>query len=107
MIKRWLGETKHQLLFLKLYKLFNSVLSSCMDDRSIHGTDHRDRRYVEEYKNDFKDIDNHKHYNRDDEKSHQHHYSKSSHRSKKSSHKRKHKKHGTSCSTDLVCICLK
>ncbi|XP_044882661.1 dual specificity protein kinase CLK4 isoform X1 [Mauremys mutica] len=67
--------------------------SHYLDDRSINERDHHDRRYVEEYRNDFCEVYDHRHYHRDYEKSHHHHYSKSSGRSRKSSHKRKHKRH--------------
>ncbi|XP_043347100.1 dual specificity protein kinase CLK4 isoform X2 [Dermochelys coriacea] len=60
---------------------------------SINERDHHDRRYVEEYRNDFCEVYDHRHYHRDYEKSHHHYYSKSSGRSRKSSHKRKHKRH--------------
>ncbi|XP_065704908.1 dual specificity protein kinase CLK4 isoform X1 [Patagioenas fasciata] len=67
--------------------------SHYLDDRAINERDHHDRRYVEEYRNDFCEVYDHRHYHRDYEKSHHHHYSKSSGRSRKSSHKRKHKRH--------------
>ncbi|KAF7249409.1 Dual specificity protein kinase CLK4 [Varanus komodoensis] len=75
---------------------------SYLDYSSTHERNRHDRRYVEEYRNDFHDVDDdHRHYHRDDEKSHCHHYSKSSGQSRKSSHKRKHKKHGSSYSSHL------
>lgn len=69
------------------------IFSHYLDDRAINERDHHDRRYVEEYRNDFCEVYDHRHYHRDYEKSHHHHYSKSSGRSRKSSHKRKHKRH--------------
>ncbi|XP_042304953.1 dual specificity protein kinase CLK4 isoform X1 [Sceloporus undulatus] len=85
---------------LKHDKSRKTADSSSLDDRSTHERDRHDRRYVEEYRNDFNDADDHKHYNRDYEKSHRHHYSKSSCQSTKN-HKRKHKKHDTSHSSHL------
>ncbi|XP_053156567.1 dual specificity protein kinase CLK4 isoform X2 [Hemicordylus capensis] len=76
----------------------HKTADSSLDDRSIHDRDRHDRRYVEEYRNDFSDVDDHKHCHRDNEKNHRHHDSKSA-RSRKSSHKRKHKKHGHSYSS--------
>ncbi|XP_066470544.1 dual specificity protein kinase CLK4-like isoform X2 [Tiliqua scincoides] len=83
----------------KRFKSLKTADSNCLDDRSKHERDHHDRRYVEEYRNDFSDIDDHRHYHRNYEKSHRHHYSKSAGRSRKSSHKRKHTKHGPSYSS--------
>uniref|UniRef100_A0A2D4IVD8 Uncharacterized protein n=1 Tax=Micrurus lemniscatus lemniscatus TaxID=129467 RepID=A0A2D4IVD8_MICLE len=81
-------------------------LSNYLDDTSAHERDHHDRRYVEEYRNDFCDVDDHKHYYRH-EKSHCHHYSKSSGRSGKKNHKQKHKKQDPSNSSHSVCMHLK
>ncbi|NXR13896.1 CLK4 kinase, partial [Semnornis frantzii] len=77
----------------KRYKPNHISESHYLDDRPINERDHHDRRYVEEYRNDFCEVYDHRHYHRDYEKSHHHHYSKSSGRSRKSSHKRKHKRH--------------
>ncbi|XP_015731104.1 dual specificity protein kinase CLK4 isoform X1 [Coturnix japonica] len=77
----------------KHYKPNHVSESHYLDDRAINERDHHDRRYVEEYRNDFCEVYDHRHYHRDYEKSHHHHYSKSSGRSRKSSHKRKHKRH--------------
>ncbi|XP_068061936.1 dual specificity protein kinase CLK4 [Anomalospiza imberbis] len=77
----------------KHYKPSRISESHYLDDRAINERDHHDRRYVEEYRNDFCEVYDHRHYHRDYEKSHHHHYSKSSGRSRKSSHKRKHKRH--------------
>ncbi|XP_044310288.1 dual specificity protein kinase CLK4 isoform X1 [Varanus komodoensis] len=86
----------------KRYKSLKTADSSYLDYSSTHERNRHDRRYVEEYRNDFHDVDDdHRHYHRDDEKSHCHHYSKSSGQSRKSSHKRKHKKHGSSYSSHL------
>ncbi|XP_044310296.1 dual specificity protein kinase CLK4 isoform X4 [Varanus komodoensis] len=85
----------------KRYKSLKTA-DSYLDYSSTHERNRHDRRYVEEYRNDFHDVDDdHRHYHRDDEKSHCHHYSKSSGQSRKSSHKRKHKKHGSSYSSHL------
>nr|XP_003217517.1 PREDICTED: dual specificity protein kinase CLK4 isoform X1 [Anolis carolinensis]XP_008103070.1 PREDICTED: dual specificity protein kinase CLK4 isoform X1 [Anolis carolinensis]XP_008103071.1 PREDICTED: dual specificity protein kinase CLK4 isoform X1 [Anolis carolinensis]XP_016846992.1 PREDICTED: dual specificity protein kinase CLK4 isoform X1 [Anolis carolinensis] len=82
----------------KHYKSLKSA-DRYFSDRSSHRRDHHDRRYVEEYRNDFNDTDDQKPYNRDYEKSHCHHYSKSHQNSK--SHKRKHKKHDSTYSSHL------
>lgn len=82
-----------------MYIMYTIVFSNYLDNRSMHERDRNNRRYVEEYRNDFSDVDDH----RDYEKSHGHHHSKSSGRSKRNSHKRKHKKHHHSHS---VCACL-
>ncbi|XP_007421980.1 dual specificity protein kinase CLK4 isoform X1 [Python bivittatus] len=83
----------------KRYKSLKTADSNYLDDRSTREGDRHDRRYVEEYRNDFCDVDDHKHYHRHYEKSHCHHYSKSSGRSGKRNHKRKHKKHDPSYSS--------
>ncbi|XP_026552327.1 dual specificity protein kinase CLK4 isoform X1 [Pseudonaja textilis] len=80
------------------YKSLKTADSNYLDDTSTHERDRHDRRYVEEYRNDFCDVDDHKHYHRY-EKSHCHHYSKSSGRSGKKNHKRKHKKQDPSDSS--------
>ncbi|NXH22120.1 CLK4 kinase, partial [Bucco capensis] len=77
----------------KHYKPNHTSESHYLDDRAINERDHHDRRYVEEYRNDFCEVYDHRHYQREYEKSHHHHYSKSSGRSRKSSHRRKHKRH--------------
>ncbi|XP_061473262.1 dual specificity protein kinase CLK4 isoform X2 [Rhineura floridana] len=82
----------------KCYKSLKTA-DSYVKDGSIHEEDHHDQRYVEEYRNNFCDTDDHKHYQRDYKKSHRHHFSKSSGRSRKSSHKRKHRKHDPSYSS--------
>uniref|UniRef100_A0A8C8VNW0 dual-specificity kinase n=1 Tax=Pelusios castaneus TaxID=367368 RepID=A0A8C8VNW0_9SAUR len=85
----------------KLYKSHHKVSDShYLDDRAINERDHHDRRYVEEYRNDFAEVYDNRNYHRDDEKSHQHHYSKSSGWSRKSSHKKKHKRHH--CSNEII-----
>ncbi|XP_070789987.1 dual specificity protein kinase CLK4 isoform X2 [Pituophis catenifer annectens] len=80
------------------YKSLKTADSNYLDDTSTHERDHHDRRYVEEYRNDFCDVDDHKHYHRHYAKSHCHHI-KSSGQSGKKNHKRKHKKHNPSNSS--------
>nr|XP_056717293.1 dual specificity protein kinase CLK4 isoform X2 [Euleptes europaea] len=74
-------------------KSLKTADSNYLDNRSMHERDRNNRRYVEEYRNDFSEIEDHRRHHSDYEKSHHHHHSKSSGRSRRSSHKRKHKKH--------------
>ncbi|XP_070595273.1 dual specificity protein kinase CLK4 isoform X1 [Erythrolamprus reginae] len=83
----------------RCYKSLKTADSNYLDDASTHERDHHDRRYVEEYRNDFCDVDDHKYHHRHYEKSHCHHHTKSSGQSRKKNHKQKDKKHDPSNSS--------
>ncbi|KAL2778442.1 dual specificity protein kinase CLK4 [Daubentonia madagascariensis] len=64
-----------------------------LEARSLNERDYRDRRYVDEYRNDYCEGYVPRHYHRDIESSYRIHCSKSSVRSRRSSPKRKHNRH--------------
>ncbi|XP_024433574.2 dual specificity protein kinase CLK4 isoform X1 [Desmodus rotundus] len=67
-----------------------------LEARSLNERDYRDRRYVDEYRNDYCERYIPRHYHRDVESSYRIHCSKSSVRSRRSSPKRKHNRHCSS-----------
>uniref|UniRef100_A0A9L0SMQ7 CDC like kinase 4 n=1 Tax=Equus caballus TaxID=9796 RepID=A0A9L0SMQ7_HORSE len=67
-----------------------------LEARSLNERDYRDRRYVDEYRNDYCEGYIPRHYHRDVESSYRIHCSKSSVRSRRSSPKRKRNRHCSS-----------
>ncbi|XP_068933804.1 dual specificity protein kinase CLK4 isoform X2 [Petaurus breviceps papuanus] len=67
-----------------------------LEVRSLNERDYRERRYVDEYRNDYCEGYDHRHYHRDYESSYHNHCSKSSGRSRRSSPKRKRNRHCSS-----------
>ncbi|ERE68947.1 dual specificity protein kinase CLK4 [Cricetulus griseus] len=67
--------------------------SHYLEARCLNGRDYRDRRYIDEYRNDYCEGYVPRHYHRDIESSYRIHCSKSSVRSRRSSPKRKRNRH--------------
>ncbi|XP_067405040.1 dual specificity protein kinase CLK1 [Emydura macquarii macquarii] len=59
--------------------------------KSVNERDHHDRRYIEEYRNDYSQVYENGHHPRDNENGYHNHSSRSSGHSGRSSYKRKHK----------------
>nr|XP_051699658.1 dual specificity protein kinase CLK4 isoform X4 [Oryctolagus cuniculus] len=70
--------------------------SHYLEARSLNERDYRDRRYIDEYRNDYCEGYVPRHYHRDIESGYHIHCSKSSVRSRRSSPKRKHNRHCSS-----------
>ncbi|XP_019409347.1 PREDICTED: dual specificity protein kinase CLK1 [Crocodylus porosus] len=67
--------------------------SHCTEARPGNERDHHERRYVEEYRNEYSQVHENGHHHRDHENGYHNHSSKSSGHSGRSSYKRKYKSH--------------
>lgn len=88
------------------FEILYCVRSHYLEARSLNERDYRDRRYVDEYRNDYCEGYVPRHYHRDVESGYRVHCSKSSVRSRRSSPKRKRNRHCSSHQSRMVWLIL-